>query len=323
MTAIIDAAGAAAGSDPSSPLSAVPRTRGALWRRLRKDKAAATGMAIIAVMVLVALFAPLLTALEGQNTTSLHPELVDSASGGTPLGSLGGISASHWLGVEPQTGRDLFARLVYGARISLGVALGATALQVLIGVSVGIAAGLGGRATDALLSRLTDLSLAFPSVLFAIGLMAIVPGSVPRPLILAVVIAVLGWGPTARLARGQTLSLRTRDYVAAAKLSGAAPLRVARREILPGLVTPILTYAALLVPGNMIAEAGLSFLGVGVRPPTPSWGQMLSGGTTWFRPDVMYVLVPGGALFLTLLAFTLLADGIRRVLDPRNTEVAA
>ena len=144
----------------------------------------------------------------------------------------------------------------------------------------------------------------------------------PRPLILAVVIAVLGWGSTARLARGETLSLRTRDYVAAAKLSGAPPLRVARREILPGLVAPVLTYAALLVPTNMISEAGLSFLGVGVRPPTPSWGQMLSAGTTWFRPDVMYVLVPGGALFLTLLAFTLLADGLRRALDPRNTEVA-
>ncbi|WP_228558913.1 ABC transporter permease [Catenulispora pinisilvae] len=320
MTLTVEAlSGPQPGPDPSSP----PHARGATWRRLRQDKAAATGMVIITLMVLVAVFAPLLTALEGQDTTTQHPELVDSASGGTPLGSLGGVSAGHWLGVEPQTGRDLFARLVYGARISLGVALGATALQVLIGVSVGIAAGLGGRFLDSALSRLTDLTLAFPSVLFAIGLMAIVPGSVPRPLVLAVVIALLGWGATARLARGQTLSLRTRDYVAAAKLSGAPPLRVARREILPGLVTPVITYAALLVPANMIAEAGLSFLGVGVRPPTPSWGQMLSAGTTWFRPDVMYVLVPGGALFLTLLAFTLLADGVRRTLDPRNTEVAA
>jgi peptide/nickel transport system permease protein len=312
---------AAAGSGLPSP-SPSAFFRGAAWRRLRQDKAALVGLVIITVMVLVAVFAPVLTALEGQDTTTQHPDLVDSATGGTPLGSLGGLSAGHWLGVEPQTGRDLFARLVYGARVSLGVALGATALQVLIGVSVGIAAGLGGRAVDAALSRLTDLTLAFPSVLFAIGLMAIVPGSIPRPLVLAVVIALLGWGATARLARGQTLSLRTRDFVAAAKLSGASPLRVARREILPGLVTPIVTYAALLVPTNMISEAGLSFLGVGVRPPTPSWGQMLSAGTTWFRPDVMYVLVPGGALFLTLLAFTLLADGVRRTLDPRNTEVA-
>ncbi|NUR28008.1 MAG: ABC transporter permease [Catenulispora sp.] len=315
MTVITEAA---AGPGPSS----LPLPRRALWRRLRRDRAAAAGLVIIALMVLVAVFAPVLTALEGQDTTTMHPELVDSATGGTPLGSLGGLGGDHWLGVEPQTGRDLFARLVYGARISLGVALGATALQVLIGVSIGIAAGLGGRLVDSALGRLTDLALAFPSVLFAIGLMAIVPDSVPRPLILAVVIALLGWGGTARLARGQALSLKTRDFVAAAKLSGAPPLRVARREILPGLVTPILTYAALLVPANMISEAGLSFLGVGVRPPTPSWGQMLSQGTTWFRPDVMYVLVPGGALFLTLLAFTLLADGVRRTMDPRNIEVA-
>ena len=312
MTATTEAA---AGSGLSSP----PRIRGAAWRRLRKDKAAATGMIIIALMVLVAVFAPLLAALEGQDPNTQHAELVDSATGGTPLGSLGGVSASHWLGVEPQTGRDLFARLVYGARISLGVALGATALQVLIGLTIGIAAGLGGRLMDTALSRLTDLSLAFPYMLFAIALLAIVPDSIPRPLVLAVVIALLGWGGTARLARGQALSLRTRDYVAAAKLSGAPPLRVARREILPGLVTPVLTYAALLVPTNMVSEAGLSFLGVGVRPPTPSWGQMLSQGTTWFRPDVMYVLVPGGALFLTLLAFMLLADGVRRTLDPKNT----
>ncbi|GAA1976505.1 ABC transporter permease [Catenulispora subtropica] len=316
MTVITEAA---AGPGPSS----LPRPRSAVWRRLRHDRAAAAGLVIIALMVLVAVFAPVLTALEGQDTTTMHPELVDSATGGTPLGSLGGVSGSHWLGVEPQTGRDLFARLVYGARISLGVALGATALQVFIGVAIGIAAGLGGRLTDAALGRLTDLALAFPSVLFAIGLMAIVPDSIPRPLILAVVIALLGWGGTARLARGQALSLKTRDFVAAAKLSGAPPLRVARREILPGLITPVLTYAALLVPANMISEAGLSFLGVGVRPPTPSWGQMLSQGTTWFRPDVMYVLVPGGALFLTLLAFTLLADGVRRTLDPKNIEVAA
>ena len=310
---------ATAGPGPSSP----PPARGVLWRRLRHDKAAAAGMVIIALMVLVALLAPVLTALEGQDPTTQHAELVDSATGGTPLGSLGGVSGSHWFGVEPKTGRDLFARLVYGARISLGVALGATVLQVLIGVGVGVAAGLGGRLLDGALGRLTDLALAFPSVLFAIGLMAIVPDSVPRPLILAVVIALIAWGSTARLARGQTLSLRTRDFVAAARLSGAPPLRVARREILPGLVTPVLTYAALLVPSNMVTEAGLSFLGVGVRPPASSWGQMLSQGTTWFRPDIMYVLVPGGALFLTLLGFTLVADGVRRVLDPRNIEVAA
>jgi peptide/nickel transport system permease protein len=163
--------------------------------------------------------------------------------------------------------------------------------------------------------------LAVPSLVLAISLLAIVPPSWPRPALLAVVIALLGWGGTARISRGETLSLRTRDYVAAARVAGSGSWRVARREILPGLAPPVLTYAALILPTNMITEAGLSFLGVGVRPPTPSWGQMLSTATTWFRADPMYVALPGGLLFLTLLAFVLVATGLRRALDPRQREM--
>ena len=287
-------------------------------RRLTADRSAMVGLCLVVGMVLLALTAPLLAALEGQDPTTFHDQLLDSARGGVPIGPFGGASAAHWLGVEPGTGRDLFARVVTGARISLGVAVAATVLQVLIGVGVGLAAGLGGRYLDSALGRLIDLVIAFPYLVFAIALLAIVPTSVPRPLLLTVVIAVLGWGGTARITRGQALSLRTRDYVAAARLAGSGPIRVARREIVPGLAPPVLTYAALLLPTNMIMEAGLSFLGVGVRPPTPSWGQMLSTATTWFRADPMYVAVPGGALFVTLLAFTLLADGLRDALDPRG-----
>jgi len=296
-----------------------PHRERAVWHRLARDRGFLAGASIALVMVVVALAAPVLAGAAGQDPNTYHDTLLDSARGGVPTGSLGGISGAHWLGVEPGTGRDLFARVVYGARVSLGVAVSATLLQVLLGVGVGVAAGLGGRLADAALSRLVDLVLAVPSLVLSISLLAIVPPSWPRPALLAVVIAILGWGGTARISRGETLSLRTRDYVAAARVAGSGPWRVARREILPGLAAPVLTYAALILPSNMIAEAGLSFLGVGVRPPTPSWGQMLSTATTWFRADPMYVIIPGGLLFLTLLAFVLLATGLRRILDPRQS----
>ncbi|GIF16470.1 ABC transporter permease [Actinoplanes teichomyceticus] len=290
-------------------------------RALRRDRGFVVGAVIAAGMVLVAVTAPLLAALAGQDYTTYHDDLLDSARGGVPIGSFGGISGEHWLGVEPGTGRDLFARLVYGAQVSVGVAVAATFLEVLLGVTVGIAAGLGGRWVDAGLSRLIDLVLSVPVLVMAISLLAIVPQDWPRPLLLAAVIAILGWGGTARISRGETLTLRTREYVAAAQVSGASWGRVARREILPGLTAPILTYAALLLPTNMVVEAGLSFLGVGVRPPTPSWGQMLSSATTWFRADPCYVFFPALLLFLTLLSFVLVANGLRRVLDPRQRAV--
>lgn len=288
-----------------------------MWRRLRAGRAAMAGLVTVILMIAVALAAPLLCALEGQDPTSFHSDLLDSARGGVPHGSFGGVSGDHWLGVEPGTGRDVFARVVYGARVSLGVALGATVLELLIGIGAGLGAGLGGRRADAVLSRLTELSLAFPSFLLALALMAIVPQSMPRPLLLACVITAVSWGNVARVTRNQALSLRSREYVDAARLSGARPARIAVREILPGLTAPLLVLAALKVPLNMVSEAGLSFLGAGVRPPTPSWGQMLSTATTWFRADPMYVIIPGGLLFVTLLAFTLLADGVRKAMDPR------
>ncbi|MFC4048732.1 ABC transporter permease [Actinomadura syzygii] len=295
---------------------APPRGR-QVWRRLRADRPAMAGLATVVLMVAVALAAPLLCAIEGQDPTTFHSDLLDSARGGVPHGSFGGVSADHWLGVEPATGRDVFARVVHGARVSLGVALGATVLELLVGIAVGLGAGFGGRRADAVLSRLIELSLAFPSFLLALALMAIVPQSMPRPLLLACVITAVSWGNVARVTRSQALSLRRRDYVDAARMSGARPSRIAVREVLPGLTAPLLVLAALKVPLNMVSEAGLSFLGAGVRPPTPSWGQMLSTATTWFRADPTYVIVPGGLLFLTLLACTVLAEGVRRAMDPR------
>ncbi|KJY26133.1 ABC transporter permease, partial [Streptomyces katrae] len=286
------------------------------WLRGRPSALAAT--AVLALLVLLALAAPLLAHLTGQDPNAYHDDLVDSARGGVPLGSFGGISADHWLGVEPGTGRDLFTRLLYGAQVSLLVSLGATAVQVAIGVAAGITAALGSPLLGRLIGGTTDVMIALPLLVLAVALTAVVPPGFPRPLLLVLVIGVLDWGGTARLVRAQTLSLRGLDFVEAARLAGNGRLRIARRELLPSLAAPVITLAALKVPTNMVIEASLSFLGVGVKPPTPSWGQMLSSAQTWFRADPAYVLLPAGLLFVTVLSFTVLGDGIRTALDPRE-----
>lgn len=287
------------------------------WRRLRAQRAALVAAAVVALLVLVALAAPLLAAVAGQDPSTYHPDLVDSGRGGVPIGSFGGISAEHWLGVEPQTGRDLFARLVYGARVSLGVAFAATVVQVLLGVAVGIAAGLGNRLVDQVLGRATDVIVAMPLMVLSLALMAIVPSGFPRPVLVALVIGLVAWGGTAKIVRARTITLKELDHVAAARLSGWSTWRIARRELLPGLAAPVITYAALLVPMNITVEAALSFLGVGVKPPTASWGQMLTSADIWYQAAPQYLLLPAGALFVTVLALTVLGDGVRTALDPR------
>ncbi|MEV0916037.1 ABC transporter permease [Streptomyces sp. NPDC049967] len=287
------------------------------WRRLRTRRSALAAAVLVALLVLTALAAPLLAGIEGQNPTTYHPDLVDSATGGVPLGSFGGISAEHWLGVEPLTGRDLFARIVYGARVSLGVALGATLLQVAIGVAVGLAAGLGNRFVDQVFSRITDVMVALPVMVAALGALAVVPAGFPRPVLIALLVGLVGWTHISKIVRAKTLALKSLDHVAAARLSGWGPWQIARRELLPALAAPVITYAVLLFPSNIVVEAALSFLGVGIKPPTPSWGQMLSDADTWYQAAPTYLLIPAGLLFVTVLALTVLGEGVRTALDPR------
>ncbi|HZE16421.1 MAG TPA: ABC transporter permease, partial [Mycobacterium sp.] len=268
------------------------------WRRLKRDKLALAGGAFIIFLLLVASLAGPITSWYGHGPFAFNSNLID-ANLGTPRGGFGGVSWSHWFGVEPINGRDLFARIVYGARVSMIIAFLATGVSVVIGTVIGMAAGYFGGWLDALLSRLMDLLLAFPLLLFAIALVAVL-GDYKAPLLsqdntrvglLVVIIGFFNWPYIGRIIRGQTLSLREKEYVEAARSLGAGPGRILFREVLPNLVGPILVYSTLIVPTNILFEAALSFLGVGVRIPNPSWGGMLSDAAQgYFQIDPMFMV---------------------------------
>ena len=300
------------------------------WRRLRRDKVAMAGGVFIIFITLVATLAGPITHWYGQlpNTVNNFPphSLLDPATQ-MPIGSFGGVSGTHWLGVTPELGNDVMANLIYGARTSLIIGVLATLLAVVLGVSTGLIAGYYRGFADTALSRLFDLLLSFPVLLFSISLLAIfddVPsflGLSGVPLRFAVIIFVLGFFSfpyIGRIIRGQVLSLREKEFVDAARSLGASNYRIMSREVLPNLVGPIHVYATLSIPINILGEAGLSFLGVGVPQGTSSWGKMLSDAGGYFTIDPMYLFVPGVALVLTVLAFNLFGDGLRDALDPKS-----
>ncbi|MFE1270765.1 ABC transporter permease [Streptomyces sp. NPDC058758] len=295
---------------------------GGAWRavraELRRRTSLKVSLAVVALFALMTAAAPLIAPLGGWGPEEFDKTAVDPYLGGLPVGPLGGVSAEHWLGVEPITGRDLFARVVHGAQVSLLIAFAATAIVVLAGVTAGIAAGYFGGRTDTVLSRLMDLTMSFPSLIFMIAMMS-VARDVDRTLLMVLVIGLFGWPGVARVVRGQTLSLKHREYVDAARVGGAGPWRILARDILPGVAGPVIAYTTLMVPGMIATEAALSYLGVGVRPPTPSWGQMIAESVAYYDTDPLYFLVPSLCLFLTVLAFTLLGDALRDVLDPRGS----
>ncbi|MFD5559853.1 ABC transporter permease [Kitasatospora griseola] len=286
--------------------------------RLRRQKAALVGAAIIAFFVLAALLAPVLTAISGTRPDTVDKKAVDPYLGGLPRGALGGISPQHWLGVEPLLGRDIFARLLYGAQISLLVAFSAALMITLIGTVLGITAGYFGGRTDALISRFMDVMMSFPSLIFMIALLS-VARDVNRVLLLIGVMSLFSWPYIARVVRGQTLSLKHREYVEAARASGTRNSRILFGEILPNLTGTIIVYVTLAVPGLIGTEAALSFLGVGIRPPTPSWGQMISDAVLYYKVDPMFFILPSACLFLVVLAFTLVGDALRDALDPKGS----
>lgn len=274
------------------------------WRRLRANRLALVGLVVVLALVITAALAQWLAPYD-------------------PAFSLRGMrgaapSAEHWLGTDTN-GRDLLSRVIFGARIALTVGIGATMLQLVIGVVVGAIAGYFGGWTDTLLSRLIDTLMSIP-VLALLTLLAAVlrDKNIPSVLLTIIVIGFTGWSRFARVVRADILSLKHRDFVIAAHASGVRPLRIIFRHMLPNVLGPVIVLASLGIGGIIILEAALSFLGLGVRPPTPSWGVILSDGRQFITSYPHIVVSPGLMIVVTVLAFNFLGDGLRDALDPKQ-----
>jgi peptide/nickel transport system permease protein len=290
------------------------------WRRFRRDRVAGAAAIFILLLVVVAIFAPLVVKLAGlPSPYKQNPNLTG------PFGEAVGPSAAHPFGVD-QLGEDVASRVIYGARVSLEVGVVGTAIAALIGVVLGMIAGYYRGWIDSVISFFVNVTLSIPILLLGLGIGAACAvrgcaGGTIRPGVGVIIflIAFATWSYFARVVRGLVLSLREREFVQAARALGASDLRIMFREILPNLVAPIIVYATLQIPLNILIEAALSYLGVGVKPPTASWGQMISAATPTFTTAWWYMVFPGAALLLTVLAFNLFGDGLRDALNPRTT----
>lgn len=277
------------------------------WQRLRRNPAAFASLVFLGVMLLAAVFAPLLTPY-GFASQELSDKWQDPSS-------------AHKLGTD-EIGRDTLTRLLYGARISLGVAVCVEGFVVFFGLLVGLTAGFLGGRTDSLLMRSTDVMLAFPDILLAILLLGALGTATATPLVsvglVVVALGVTGWPPLARLVRGQVLTLRKREFVEAARALGAGNARIVLRHILPNLLSPLLVAVTVDAAGVILAEATLSFLGIGVQRPYPSWGRMINDALESYKAHPRLLIVPSVALSLTVLALNFVGDGLRDALDPRR-----
>jgi peptide/nickel transport system permease protein len=294
------------------------------WRRFRQDRVALFSLAFVVFLLVLALAAPLVVKLLGLPGPYVqNPNLTNAF--GSPLGP----SLAHPFGVD-QLGQDVLSRVIYGTRVALEVGILGTLAATLIGVAVGVLAGFYRGWVDMLLSRLTDVVLSIPVLLLGLGLGAACAvrgcvGGVIQPGLATIVfiVALVGWPYIARIVRGLVLSLREREFVQASRSLGASDARIMLREILPNLFAPVVVYASLLIPQNILIEAALSFLGIGIRPPTASWGQMIASATPIFNTAWWYMAFPGIALVLTVLAFNLLGDGLQDALNPRTARGVA
>ncbi|TMM16601.1 MAG: ABC transporter permease [Actinobacteria bacterium] len=289
------------------------------WRRFRQDRVAKVSLAVILLLIVIALAAPLVIKIFGLPGPNVeNPNLTDQF--GSPLGP----SSAHPFGVD-SLGQDVMSRTIYGGRVALEVGIIGTGIATVIGVLVGTLAGFYRGWVDTLLSRLIDVVLSIPILLLGLGIGAAcavrgcIKGAIQPGLgVIIFLISLATWPYTARIVRGLVLSLREREFVEASRGLGASDARIMLREILPNLAAPIIVYASLQIPTNILLEAGLSFLGVGIRPPTASWGNMIAQATPIFNTAWWWMVFPGIALLITVLAFNLLGDGLRDALNPRS-----
>lgn len=303
-----------------------------MWTRFKRDRTGVISAYVVGFFFLIGLLAPLISKVYGKNPYTVYaderPDLFDSA--GVPVQPNGGISGQFWFGLEPGNGYDVFTKLIYGIRTSLMISVAVTVAVVVTGILLGVAAGyLGGR-TDYFIGRVIDFLLAFPAQLFFIASMPVVVSLFVSPrdetptyvrvLALILVQWFLGWMGLGRILRGTALALREREFIEAAKVSGASPWRIIRKEILPNIVTPLLVQSTYLLPNFVTAEAGLSYLGVGIVEPTPDWGQMFSKASTELvmQNDITYMFFPGISMIIFVVAFNLLGDSVRDAFDPKT-----
>ncbi len=279
------------------------------WQRLRRDRVAMVSLAVIVLVVLVAVFAPVVAAVTGHGPDEQFRE-----TGLTPDGLPVAPNSEFWLGTD-DLGRDILVRIAYGARVSLLVGVVATALTVMIGVVVGLVAGFVGGVVDTLLARLIDIVLSIPFLLVAIALVSITG---PSLTVTIIVIGFFSWASVARIVRGQVISLREREFVEAARSLGSGDGRIMFVDVLPNVLAPVIVYTSLLVPIVILTQAALSFLGLGLAPPTPDWGGMINEATAYYTIAWWFVFFPGLALLVTTLAFNLFGDGVRDAFDPRG-----
>lgn len=297
------------------------------WMRLKRDRVAVTSGIALLFFVFVAVAAPLIESVYGIGPQQSFQDRI-SLRDGMPLGYLGGVDGTHWFGIEPALGRDIFIRMVYGMRTSLSIAFSAAVITTMLGIVMGIVAGYLGGVVDAVITWVTDLALALPFLLFCF---AIIPTAqlafygprdeVPstfQVFILIGVFSLLSWTYTARLVRGQVISLREREFVDAARAAGAGTRHILFRQLLPNIWAPVLVAFSLALPQFVTAEAALAFLSVGITEPTPDFGGMIFKSIGYLQSDPAYTFFPGITIFLVVLAFNLFGDSLRDALDPKS-----